>query len=301
MKKNLLTSPIFALLAASLIWGIGMPILKLGLQNVSLPTFAFIKFFGGALLFLPLALRSWARIPSKEFFALLASSLVGISLANYFLFAGLVKAPSINASLIYLLHPILLYLFTVELQRKRMGNKLIVGIILAIFGATIVMARPSSGGFSHLSGNMYFLLFVLFDALGTLMVKPFLRQINPYQITFIKLFLASLPFAFFGIGGVFSEFGASWSGLLALGYGIIFNTAISYYLFSYGLRWIHTSRVGLYSYMEPLGAVIVAFVLLGETPDVFYALGGLLIFAGIYLAEGNLLYHVYLRLHHHHR
>jgi drug/metabolite transporter (DMT)-like permease len=301
MTKKLLHSPVTALLIANILWGIGTPILKIGLQNVALPTFAFLKFGGGALLFLPLAIRYWQRIPSKEFVALAASSFIGISLANLFLFAGLVRAPSINASVIYLLQPILLYVLSVEILKQKLEKKLLAGIILSCVGAVFIIGRPVLAGGEGLSGNAYFLLFVIFDVIGTLMVKPILRDVNPYQITFIKLSFAAVPFTFFGLSGIANELSGSLVGLLALGYGIMFNTAIAYHLFYYGLRWIGASKVGLYSYADPIAAVLVAYLLLNERPDILFLVGSLLIFTGLYLAEGRLLYHFYMRLHHHHR
>lgn len=50
-------------------------------------------------------------------------------------------------------------------------------------------------------------------------------------------------------------------------------------------------RTGIFLYIDPLATVLVAMPLLGEFPGPLYILGAILVFMGIYIAEGRIHWH----------
>jgi drug/metabolite transporter (DMT)-like permease len=62
-------------------------------------------------------------------------------------------------------------------------------------------------------------------------------------------------------------------------------------LFAYGVRYIRTSEVGIFGYIDPIATVLIAYPLLGEGITISFILGALFVFLGIYLAEGRIHYH----------
>ena len=85
-------------------------------------------------------------------------------------------------------------------------------------------------------------------------------------------------------------------GWFALLFGIFFVSLGAYTLIHYALNKINASDVGMFAYMDPVVALLVAWPLLGEKPDIFYFIGSLLVFGGIYLAEGRLHWHPFHKL-----
>ncbi len=80
-------------------------------------------------------------------------------------------------------------------------------------------------------------------------------------------------------------------GFVGLIYAIYFSTILAHFFFVYGLKYIKASEVGIFSYVDPIATIIVAVPLLGEEITTSYIIGALLVFLGIFIAEGRLHYH----------
>jgi drug/metabolite transporter (DMT)-like permease len=74
----------------------------------------------------------------------------------------------------------------------------------------------------------------------------------------------------------------SWIGVI---YGVFFSSALAYFLHNYALSKLPANRVGVFTYLEPPVAVLIAIPLLGEYPDLFFIIGSALVFVGIYLSQ----------------
>jgi DME family drug/metabolite transporter len=78
---------------------------------------------------------------------------------------------------------------------------------------------------------------------------------------------------------------ASMRGLALIGWLGLVSTALAYILFVRGLRRVPASVAGTLSLAEPLVAVALAVLLLGERLTMLTMVGGLLLFLGIALAS----------------
>jgi drug/metabolite transporter (DMT)-like permease len=59
---------------------------------------------------------------------------------------------------------------------------------------------------------------------------------------------------------------------------------VGYSCFTYLLAHAPATRVSLYNYIQPFAATLFAWMLLGEHVAASVALGGLLVFAGVWLS-----------------
>jgi len=79
-------------------------------------------------------------------------------------------------------------------------------------------------------------------------------------------------------------------------FGVFFSSALAYFLFYYGLSKISTQEVGLFTYIDPVVAILIAVPLLGEYPNLYFFLGSILIFGGIFIAENRIHWHPFHKL-----
>jgi drug/metabolite transporter (DMT)-like permease len=118
------------------------------------------------------------------------------------------------------------------------------------------------------------------------------------QVAAITFLFGSLTFAPF-IPKEFSNWNisllntAGWTGII---FGVFFSSAIAYFLFYYGISRLSAQEVGVFTYIDPIAAIIIAAPLLHEYPNIFYIFGGFLIFGGIYFAEKRIHWHPFHRL-----
>jgi len=59
---------------------------------------------------------------------------------------------------------------------------------------------------------------------------------------------------------------------------------------------VKAQEVGLFNYLDPVVTVLIAVPLLGEHPDIYFFIGTILVFGGIYIAEGRIPWHPFHKL-----
>ena len=295
MAKQKYLLPVLALVLAEVLWGINTPVIKLGLQTVPLPVYHSITILGAALLIAPFARRDWKRLRRKDYALLILGSIIAISLGNVALLLGLQWVPSINAPLIGLFSPVLLFILSAQFLKERLSLKTFVGILISFAGAAVIIGKPWEAavvGQSVVIGNLLLVLSMLCGVIGTLICKTALKRGGSYQVTFIHLFVGILPVALFALPYIptLSVASIGRTGFIAMTYNIL-AVAIANAFYMYGLKLKKAQVVGVFSYIHPVVTAVAAWIILAEVPDKKIVWGALLIFAGIYLAEVKRKHH----------
>ncbi len=288
-KRKIVLSAFVALILAEVLWGINKPVIKLGLETVPLPLYLSVTILGTSLLILPLALRDWKRLKARDYLILVIGSVISITVGNVALLMGLERVPAINASLIGLFGPLLLFFFSVEFLKERISLKTLVGILIAFAGAAIIVGKPwdiQGSNNSVAIGNLLIILSVTSDIIGTLVTKTVLKRGGMYQVTFVHLFAGILPIALFSIPYLYAlaPAHAGQNGYIAMVFNI-FAITLANCLFMYGLKRKKAQEIGAFTYVSPLATIVAAWLILDEKISLKVAGGALLIFIGIYFAS----------------
>ncbi|MFA4872871.1 MAG: DMT family transporter [Patescibacteria group bacterium] len=296
-------NPITALIITNIIWGAAAPIFKFALENIPPFTLAFIRFFGAGLIFIPLAIHHWQKINMRQWLEILLVGFFGVTINISFFFLGLPKSTSINVPIIACSGPVFIYLFSIIFLHEKPKFKVLSGMMIALFGVLVVILSPvvSNGGvlnFGRIGGNIFFLIATFGTIFQTIFGKDILKKVNPYQVTTISFLFGSLTFLPFAVGELnnWSFHQLNINGLIGIIFGVFFSSAVAYFLFYYGMSKIKAQEVGLFTYIDPIVAVLIAMPLLGEYPNLYFFIGALLIFGGIFIAEKRIHYHPLGRL-----
>lgn len=288
-EKQKLTAAFFALSFAEILWGINVPVVKLGLRNIPLPVFLSVTILGAGLLTLPLALKYWKPISSKDYALLIVGSLIGISLGNVVLLIGFERIPSVNAALISLFGPLILFILSVQFLKERFNLRTFLGILIAFLGTAVIIGKPwSSSGTDQymLTGSLFIVLAVLCSVIAILIYKPILKRVDPYQVTSLHLLFGIVPVAIYSLPhlSALSPDQAGKNGYLAIFFNIVLITTANC-LFMYGLKIKKAQEVGIFGYLHPIAAAIGGWFILSEVPSKKVIIGAILIFWGIYYAQ----------------
>ncbi|KKP66516.1 MAG: hypothetical protein UR68_C0012G0002 [Candidatus Roizmanbacteria bacterium GW2011_GWA2_35_19] len=296
-------NPILALIIANLVWGAASPIFKLALTNIPPFTLAFIRFSFAAVLFLPFIKLFWKKINFQELLEVLLVGVFGITINISFFFLGLPKTTSINAPIIASSGPIFIYLLSILFLRERPKAKILFGMLTALIGVLIIILSPiflegKRVDFGEIEGNIFFLIATFGTVMQTIISKDTLKKVNPYQATFISFIFGALTFFPLMIKELriweFSQLNNN--GILGIVFGVFLSSALAYLLFYYGISKIKASEVGMFTYIDPVVAIIIAIPLLHEYPNIFFIAGSVLVFGGIFFAEGRLHWHPFHKL-----
>jgi len=291
-------NPILALIIANTIWGAASPIFKFALKNIPPFTLAFIRFFFASLILSPMAFIKWQFLSKKRFFEIFLVGFVGTFLNITFFFLGLPKSESINVPIIASSGPVFLYILSIIFLKEKPKVKIFLGMMVALMGILVIILSPifldgKKLVYGQIEGNLFFVLATIASVLGTVFAKDLMKKINAYIVTFLTFFITAILFLPLMLNELnfwsFSQLNTNgWIGII---FGVLFSSALAYYLFYYSMTKIPVQEVGLFTYIDPVIAVIIAAPLLQEYPTTYFFIGTILVFLGIYVAEGRIHWH----------
>lgn len=296
-------NPILALIIANIIWGAASPVFKFSLENIPPFTLAFIRFFFASLLFIPFIAPVWKKMTMKEFLLICLGGLFGITLNISAFFLGLQKTISINAPIIASAGPVFLFFLSVLFLKEKANMKVFIGMLISLIGVLFIILSPifldgKRLVIGEIEGNLLFVLATMGSVVNTVIYKSVLKRISALQVTCVSFFISSLTFI-----PVMSWELKKWSlselniqGWTGIVFGVFLSSALAYYLYYYGLSKLLSQEIGLFTYIDPVVAVLIAIPLLAEYPTVYFFIGSLLVFGGIYIAEKRIHYHPFHRL-----
>jgi drug/metabolite transporter (DMT)-like permease len=304
MKITTARKAFFAIIIANLIWGAAAPIFKISLMNIPPYTLAFWRFFLGALVLLVI-LRKKATLPTKtpkDLNLLIAYAITGITINIIFFFWGLKLTYSINSPVISASAPVMTYLLALVFLKEKFYWKKLSGMILGTIGIIIIVIEPlllHHDG--NLVGNLFLVIATIAAVIQTIVGKDVLTRVNPIAFTFWAFIVGAasfLPLAIYEFGTIPHLYQSlDIAGYLGIAYGAVFSSAAGYALYAWGLSKIAASDASVFSYVDPVIGTVLGVLLLGEPITRYFVLGSVLIFGGIFLAEGRLHYHRFRDLH----
>lgn len=295
MKLSTTQKAIIALIIANTIWGAAAPIFKWSLLSTPPFTLALLRFSLGALILLPF-LKGNFHVAKKDIFKLVMLSIFGVTINIAFFFMGLRMASSINAPIIASSGPIFIILFGILFLKDKIKKKTLLGGFLGLLGVIVIVVIPSleKGFNTSFLGNIFFVVATLGTVIHAIISKKIVPNYNPLTIVFWSFVIGSIGFLPMFLNEVNSVGFLPVINMQSL-FGIIFGamlaSACAYFLQTWALKKMPVEDVGLFTYMDPVIAIIIAYPLLGEAPTIHFFIGSLLVFLGIYIAEGRLHWH----------
>jgi len=296
-------NPIVALIIANIIWGAASPIFKFALENIPPFTLAFIRFFFASFFFLPFIWKYRSQLNLRNFFEICISAFFGITLNISAFFLGLKRTESINAPIIASAGPVFIFLLSVVFLKEKANKKVFGGMLIALLGVMAIILSPIFlDGARYVSGevigNLLFLLAMFGAVFNTLLNKDLLKKVHPVVVTYFGFLFGALTFLPLMIVELqhWNIQNLNVNGWVGIGYGVIFSSAIAYFLFNYAMTKVDAQETGLFTYIDPVSAVLIAIPLLAEYPSVYFILGSILVFGGIFIAEGRIPWHPFHKL-----
>lgn len=217
-------------------------------------------------------------------------SLTSIGLFNVLLYWSLQYTTAINATLMQSSGPLLIGLWSLILFREPLTRGQIGGILLSLAGVAAIVSGGDPARLAHLSlnvGDVAIVVAVAIYALySTLLRKrPDISQLSFAAITIGlgALLLAPLAIAERLAGAEMAPLTAGSAA--ALVYVVLFPSILAVLFFNRGVQLIGANRAGPFFHLIPLFGATLAILFLGERPQLFHAIGAILIVGGVVLAS----------------
>lgn len=274
-------------------WGASFIATKVALQDISPVSVVWLRFSMGVIILGAIvALRGqWALPKPKEIGSYALLGFIGITFHQWLQSTGLVTAQASTTAWIVATTPVFIALLGWLLLREKLGWIGITGIVLAAAGVLLVVSKGdlqalTTGRFGT-PGDLLILISAPNWAVFSVLSRRVLRVHSPtrsmfYVMGFGWLFSSLLFFSGSGLADIGRLTLNGWLGVGFLG---IFCSGLAYFFWYDALSVLPASRAGVFLYLEPLVAVIVAAWLLDEPVFLASVLGGAIILLGVWLVN----------------
>ncbi len=195
-----------------------------------------------------------------------------------------------HSSVVIACAPIFILLFSWALGLEPLTLRKIIGMTFAFAGAITVGIQAGGAGAGVLGDLLSFVAgigFALYTVFGKRAVAVYsaLRLSLLSNIAGAVLVLPIAAWQFLAVmrEGKLSAIGVDgWGSVIFMG---VLASAVSYVLYFWLLRYMTPASLGSATYLQPVGATLLALLLLREPITARVAIGGLLVIAGVYVIE----------------
>ncbi len=190
------------------------------------------------------------------------------------------------STICYYLAPIIVMFLSPFLLKEKLTPVKVSCIVAAMIGMLcIVGIDKSSVGGNNIVGILYGLGAACFYA-GVVILNKFLKDISGRDSSVVQLLVAAiflLPYVFFtdkiSLSGISNQ-----SIILLLVVGIV-HTGIAYLIYFTVIQKLESQTVAIYSYVDPIFAIVMSAIILSENMSLLQILGGILILGATLISE----------------
>lgn len=294
MKFDNRHKAILATILAQSIWGFAGPFVKVALNNAPAISFLFLRcLFATIILFIIYEIKfakTYTKIPWPDKRDLFLAGFTGVFLNLVFYFIGQQLTTVSDAWIIVSAGTIFVVGYCFLFEGERLAKKTYLGVAIAFIGTLVIIGSPIlQAGSGSLTGNIFMLASTIAGASSYMVIKRLIDHVHPFVIayySFLWTTILLLPFFLWD----FTK-NPTWLGQISgveigvLAFLVIASSIIAYNLSNWGLKYLSASISATIGYWSPIIAIGLSIAFLGEKPTVFFAIGTVLIIAGLILAE----------------
>jgi drug/metabolite transporter (DMT)-like permease len=279
-------SRVYAALLAAQIFFATLPIaLKVVLREMSSPSIALLRVLGGAVLFIFLQrilsgerVRGWRDHAQLALFAVF-----GVVLNQMLYITAVAYTTAAAAQTMMAVGPALTLAVAILAREEAATAGKWAGIALAAAGALALVGVGLHTGGAF--GNLLALLNISAYSVYLVISRGMVQRYNPLTVVTWVFVYGALGILPWGLASAAEEATAAsplaWA---VLAYIVVVPTVGAYYLNLFALRYVDSSVVGVFIYLQPVLTAFLAHWLLAERVSPRLLPAALLIFAGVFVA-----------------
>ena len=268
MEKNKIAAHA-SLLVANIIFGLGVPITKLLLDNwVSPMAWMATRCIGAAVIFWAVSLfMPKERVPIKDLFVIMIGGLIGFLVSQTFTAWAIDYSTPTYVSFIGTLTPVMTMVCAALFIGERISGRGLVGVVIGIIGAMlmVVMNWQGGAGKNDVLGIGFALLSLLTWAIYLIITRKVSAKysaVTQMKWIFLVSSVAILPFSWSDLAhSTLYSSAWQWSGVLEMAYIVVLATVVGFFAIPFASRYLKATTVSVYTNLQPILASFVAIAL----------------------------------------
>jgi len=269
-----------------ILFGSTWVVVKIGLESIPPFTFAVVRFVI-AFLLLGLAFRIWRyRLPAIPHIRrkIFVAGFLMYGLNFLFIYVGQKEIDSSLAAVLFATMPFFTGIIAhILLPQERLTKKVVIGMIVG-FSGTVALFSNNLSLTGPVLGMLSLLLSSFFCSWATVLIKRDLQEIPAAQLSILQIpagLVVLIPPMMFELPIQFDINVANVGSLLYLA---ILGTGVAFIGWYYLLKRVSAVALSLMTFLEPLVAIGLGYLLLDEKLESHFLIGGALILVGVLIA-----------------
>ena len=279
-----------SLVLMATIWGANFAAMKLGAQQFPPLAFNASRLLIGTVLMLLVAVARGGRWPGRRTtLRLMLLGVLGNGLYQVFFVEAILRTRVASVAIMLASTPIWLALVGQLMGTEHLTRRAWSGIALSLVGILLVVmgGATASGGGHTWTGDLFALAGVACWSAYTVLLRPLAVATDAVKLHAITLVGGTVPLLLFAMPELArTQWGTvSLGGWGALAYGALGAIIVAYLLWYRGVRVLGPTRTAMYGNLQPIVALVVGALLLGEVPSVAQGVGCGFTVAGLLLTR----------------
>jgi drug/metabolite transporter (DMT)-like permease len=226
----------------------------------------------------------------RDALALLGLGTLGNGLYQILFIEGLARTRAGDAALVIAASHAFIALIGRLRGTEHIAIRGMMGIALSMAGIGLVVVGSGHGGTARsasLVGDLLILAGCLCWAVFTVFLQPYTHRVGGLYLSALTMVGGLIPLLLVALPSLLAT---PWRAVPSAAWGAIaysgFGALVLAYLFWYrGVRVLGPTRTAMYSNLQPVFAVVVAWLVLGELPSSWQIVGAVAIISGLILTR----------------
>lgn len=258
-----------AVLLANIIFGLGVPVTKLLLdQWVSPMAYMATRCLGAAAIFWLISLfLPREKVAPRDLTVIILGGLLGIVVSQTLTAWALTFTTPVYFSLIATLTPVATMLCATLFIGEKISTRGVVGVALGVAGAMLMVFIGWQGGSgkNDILGIALTLLSMFTWAVYLIITRKVSARytaVTQMKWVFLASAIAVLPFSLTNLQSApLYSAATQWSGLAEMAFIVVFATVAGYFAIPFAMRYLKATTVSVYTNLQPIVASLVAIAL----------------------------------------
>jgi len=270
----------------AIIWAVNYTVAKYGTRTVPPLAYNAVRIVMAVVALLAIGwLKSHERPTRRDLVGLLAIGVIGHGFYQVCFIEGLARSRAGTVALMLAASPAFIAIVGRIFRIERVGTRGWAGIALQLVGISFVVfgsiAHSTSG--DSLLGSSLLVAGALCWAFFATFIKPYTDRLSGITVGAYSQAGGAVFVTLVGIPAIIATRWTTvpapvWGAIIYSGLGALVIGNLIWY---YGVSRIGPTRVSMFSNLQPLVALAVAWIILGEVPTVWQALGACSIMTGL--------------------
>jgi drug/metabolite transporter (DMT)-like permease len=278
------------LVVMAIIWAVNYTVAKFGTGTVAPLAYNAIRIVMAVVALLVIAwVGSHERPTRQDLAGLLGIGLLGHGVYQVCFIEGLARSRAGTVALMLAASPAFIAIVGRVFRIERVGKRGWIGIGLQLLGIALVVfgsvAHSTSG--DSLLGSSLLVAGALCWAFFATLIKPYTERLSGINVGAYSQAGGALFVTAVGLPSILATNWAAvslpvWGAMIYSGIGALVVGNLIWY---YGVSKLGPTRVSMFSNLQPLVALAVAWIVLGEVPTIWQALGAGSIMTGLVITR----------------